>query len=126
MIYLEDPGLYVILTGEPDASDLSGEPYYLQADPLEVMQDTSGEVDPPEGLYAPESGFGLVWRGDASRGFQDELGWALEPEYNYTATFQCDNASSQWRFCYLTDARDRSIELHPLGNWKPLDQPLAP
>jgi hypothetical protein len=127
MLYLVDPGLYIILTGDPDAADAAGQPYYLLADPLEITSDTAQDVIPPDGLYAPESGFGLVWRGDATGGgFQDVLGWALEPEFNYTATFQCDNARSQWRFCYVTNARGWPVALHPLGTWKPLAQPLTP
>ena len=122
MFYLIDPGLYIILTSDPEPADSDGQPYYLLADPLNVTQDTSQGVIPPEGLYAPESGFGLVWRGDASGGgYQDVLGWALEREFNFTATFQCDNARSQWRFCYVTDTQGRPLVLHPLGTWKPLD-----
>jgi len=122
MFYLVDPGLYIILTGDLDAAAIDGQPYYLLADPLNITQDTSQDSTAPEGLYAPESGFGLVWRGDASGGgYQDVLGWALAPEFNFTATFQCDNAQSQWRFCYITDTQGRPIERHPLGTWTPLE-----
>jgi len=35
---------------------------------------------PPPGLYAPQSGFGLVWCGDVagSPGYRERLGWALD------------------------------------------------
>lgn len=39
---------------------------------------TPAPVQAPDGLYAPISGFGLVW--GSSRGLQSELGWATQPE----------------------------------------------
>jgi hypothetical protein len=114
MLYLSDPGLYITLFtlgNEP--------PYRLLADPLNILRDTSGEVTPPEGLYAPESGFGLVWRGDVegSEGYREALGWATAPEFGYTAAYQCDRSASQWQFCYVTHPGGRVIVLHPLGRW---------
>jgi hypothetical protein len=92
-------------------------------DPLEITRDTLSEIDSPEGLYAPESGFGLVWRGDVrdSPGYRESLGWALAPEFGYEAIFQCDNAppsgGRDWRFCYLRGPNSEVIVFHPLGGW---------
>jgi hypothetical protein len=115
MLYLSDPGLYITLL-TPGGAEA---PYRLLADPLNILRDTSGEVTPPEGLYAPESGFGLVWRGDVegSEGYREALGWATAPEFGYTAAYQCDRSASQWQFCYVTHPGGRVIVLHPLGRW---------
>jgi hypothetical protein len=92
-------------------------------DPLNIVQDTSAEVQAPEGFYAPESGFGYVWRGDigGSAGYQDNLGWALAPEFGYQTIFQCDNSlpsgGRSWQFCHLLGPDGEIIVLHPLGGW---------
>lgn len=93
------------------------------SDPLEILRDTRSEISPPEGFYAPESGFGLVWRGDVkdSPGYRESLGWAIGPEFGYEAIYQCDTAlpsgGRSWRFCYLKRPDDRVIVFHPLGGW---------
>lgn len=60
----------------------------------------------PPGLTEPISGFGLVWRGEVEgvSGLREQLGWAVEPEYGFTTTYQCEaypgtNYPSQ--SCYL-------------------------
>ncbi len=89
---------------------------YWLYDPLTITDDTEAEVTAPEGLYAPISGFGLVWRGDVERGgYQDILGWGTGAEFGYTATFQCDVSASRWRFCYVTVPGGRTLVLHPNG-----------
>jgi hypothetical protein len=58
---------------------------------LTITQDTSADYTPPPGLYAPISGFGLIWRGDtdSSPGYHEELGWATQPEFNFNPITQC-------------------------------------
>ena len=123
MIWIEQDGRYFIL--EKDLlheGHVRKQAHYLY-DPLEIIRDTSGEVSPPEGLHAPESGFGLVWRGDvrSSPGYREALGWALGPEFGYDAIFQCDDAlpsgGQSWRTCYLKGPADEVIMLHPFGGW---------
>jgi len=65
-------------------------------DPLEIIRDTSAEVIPPAGLYAPVSGFGLIWRGDVSQspGYREVLGWALGPEFGYDTIFEYNDLSA--------------------------------
>lgn len=88
MVWLKDPGMYVI------ALDARVLPEWRQTwvfDPLTIYRDTSDQYTPPTRLYAPQSGFGLVWRGDVSpdgRGYKDLLGWALEPEVGYQGVLQ--------------------------------------
>ena len=117
MLYLVENGLYLIIAGQPpNGGSATGAPVYWLYDPLTITGDTEAEVTAPEGLYAPISGFGLVWRGDVERGgYQDILGWGTGAEFDYTATFQCDVSTSRWRFCYVTVPGGRTLVLHPNG-----------
>lgn len=128
MIWLEQPGRYVILAGASlDEPDAAGQVYYAN-DPLDIVRDTSAQVSPPEGLYAPVSGFGLVWRGDVSSspGYRETLGWALAPEFGYDATWQCDDAlpsgGQSWQTCNLLGPDGEVIVLNPLDTWRVLDK----
>ena len=100
----------------------------ILVDPLEITRDTSGDVQAPAGLYAPQSGFGLVWRGDVagSPGYREQLGWALEPEFGYEAALQCDDArpsgGRSWQTCYLQGPDGEVIVLRALGGWTLLDE----
>ena len=123
MIWTEELGRYLILE---DALLVEGEARKRLStiyDPLEIVQDTSGQVEPPGGLLAPVSGFGLVWRGDVSGspGYQESIGWALAPEFGYQAIFQCDDArpsgGRSWVTCHLLGPDGEIIVLHPLGGW---------
>jgi hypothetical protein len=97
---------------------------HIVTDPLEIVQDTTDQISPPEAVLAPASGFGLVWRGDVvgSPGFRNELGWALEPESGYQAMWQSDDAvpsgGRSWQTCYLLGPDRQVIMLHPLGGWQ--------
>ena len=123
MIWLEQLGRYIILDETLlQEQDARKQVHYVH-DPLEIIRDTSAEINPPEGLYAPESGFGLVWRGDVSNspGYRETLGWALAPEFGYEAILQCDDAlpsgGRSWQTCYLNGPDDEVIVFHPLGGW---------
>lgn len=65
----------------------------------------------PTGLTEPVSGFGLLWRGEATQyppGLRAELGWAVEAEYAYEATLQCaayPGTSYPSPNCYLRGPR---------------------
>ena len=55
--------------------------------------DSDPSLVPPEGLYQPVRGFGLVWRGLTPLGdLRGALGWATEPEREYTFKYQCNAA----------------------------------
>jgi hypothetical protein len=128
MIWLERPGRYYILDESTPYGDGLRRGLQIISDPLEIVGDSSGDVHPPDGLYAPQSGFGLVWRGDVtvSPGFREVLGWALGPEFGYDATLQCDDAppsgGRSWQTCYLLGPAGEVIVLHPLGGWYLLDR----
>jgi hypothetical protein len=128
MLWIQELGRYVIL----EETTLHGQDGRKQVsyvhDPLEITRDTSAEVHAPEGLHAPVSGFGLVWRGDvrSSPGYRERLGWALEPEFGYDTVFQCDDAlpsgGRSWQTCYLKGPSDEIVVLHPLGGWHLLSE----
>jgi hypothetical protein len=123
MIWLEEPGRYYILQDAPSYEDAERNKLDLINDPLEITGDTSSQFEAPEGLYAPVSGFGLVWRGDVAQspGFHEQLGWGLDQEFGYDAILQCDNAAPSggrsWQTCYLRGPGGEVIMLHPLGGW---------
>ena len=123
MIWIEELGRYIMLEeAHLDVDDGRGCVTYLH-DPLDITRDTSAGVTAPDGRYAPASGFGLVWRGDAaaSPGFRDTLGWALAPEVGYDAILQCDDAlpsgGRSWQTCVLQGPESEIILLDPLGRW---------
>jgi hypothetical protein len=123
MIWMEQPGEYVILKQNFEYSELQKQLDRIK-DPLEIIRNTSADIPaPPQGLYAPESGFGLVWRGDVngSPGYRQALGWALEPEFGYEAVYQCDpgyvSSGMFWQFCYLERPDGEVVFFHPYGGW---------
>ncbi|HET7089656.1 MAG TPA: hypothetical protein VFL17_13490, partial [Anaerolineae bacterium] len=129
MIWLKEPGRYFILENRFVAPGDIRHPLNTIADPLDVARDTANSVTPPAGLFAPTSGFGLIWRGDVqqSLGFRDQLGWALEPEFGYEATYQCEDATPSggrvWQTCYLNGPDGRIIALLPTEVWYWRDEP---
>ncbi len=106
MIWMESLGRYSIFRGKPISQMPSDhhEQFTQINDPLIIESDTTSEFTAPEGLYAPESGFGLVWRGDVadSPPLLETLGWAAALEIGYEAAFQCsDYGSTQFgAVCY--------------------------
>jgi hypothetical protein len=129
MIWLQDPGRYYILQDTPLQEDAERNKLDIISDPLDIERDTSSEIQPPPDLYAPVSGFGLVWRGDVAQspGFREQLRWALAPEFGYDATLQCDDArpsgGRSWQTCYLEVPEGEVIILHPLGGWEYWSEP---
>lgn len=49
-------------------------------------------LHPPEGLFQPERGIGLVWRSNPE--VRDKLVWAYEPEYLFDGRFQFPNVGN--------------------------------
>lgn len=123
MIWLKEPGRYFILEHQTVAPGDIRHPLSTVTDPLNITRNTEGRVQPPAGLFAPTSGFGLIWRGDVqqSTGFRDQLGWALQPESGYEATYQCDDATPSggrvWQTCYLTLPDGQIIATLSTGAW---------
>jgi hypothetical protein len=132
MIWIEQLGRYVILSETPLYEGETRKRVDNVYDPLEITHDTSIEVHPPPGLYAPESGFGLVWRGDVgnSPGYRELFGWALAPEFGYEALYQCNEGYPSggifWQLCFLKGPDDEIIFFHPLGGWYLLSEQENP
>ncbi|MFO7697964.1 MAG: hypothetical protein R6X16_12520, partial [Anaerolineae bacterium] len=53
---------------------------------LEGMPDQPCQATPPEGLWQPIRGFGLVWCQES--GVREGLGWAVQPESAFLSTYQ--------------------------------------
>jgi len=128
MIWVKRIGRYIILDEALlDEEGLWRRVAYAQ-DPLEIADDTSAWVAAPDGLYAPTSGFGLVWRGDVVGlpGYRETLGWALAPEFGYETIWQCDDAlpsgGRSWQTCALQGPEGEVIVLDPLYRWRLWDE----
>lgn len=79
---------------------------------------------PPAGLYTPQGHLGLLWSGTlpGSQDLQAQLGWAVAPETNYDALYQCDDNpppddNPLLQNCYLRDADGKVYNIHLLYGW---------
>lgn len=113
MIWLATTDTFYVFSGVTSGSFLkfSGP---LPGDPSNRLG-----TPPPPGTFEPVSGFGLLWRGEApgSQGVRDLLGWALEPEFNYFATQQCELKTGDAQRCFLTLPNGALVELDG-SSWK--------
>jgi hypothetical protein len=69
---------------------------------------------PPDGLFEPVSGFGLIWRGEVV-GMEDLrrlLGWAVEPEYGFDTIRQCETSCDTSWDCYLQGPEGEILHLY--------------
>lgn len=124
MLWVDEPGRYLALTDEPLEPGSEAKRYLSTYDPLDITGNTSDAVQAPEGLFAPVSGFGLIWRGDArGTGYRDAMGWARNLEFGYQAQYQCDARPPAEQTCYVTHPEGWIVELHPDGSWTPADNP---
>lgn len=57
------------------------------------MPDRDASLQPPTGLNQPVRGFGLIWR--TKEKVRDRLGWALDSENGFEASYQRDNSPAQ-------------------------------
>ncbi|MFZ0544958.1 MAG: hypothetical protein WAM60_05950 [Candidatus Promineifilaceae bacterium] len=78
------------------------------ADPNDPAANNS-DYDPPDGLYVPKRGFGLVWHYYSY--WREILGWALQPEFGYNTTYQVDTDSYSSRQ-YVLDPDGRIVVLN--------------
>ncbi len=125
MIWVEPRGEYLIMTDR--VWENGTQQLFIVHDPLDVIADTSGEIQPPDGLFAPQGGFGSIWRGDVSNtqyfeeNFRDVLGWALGPESYYEAIYQCNKIPGgraiTHALCHMLNPDGKVITFHPNGGW---------
>ena len=124
MIWLDDgqwwdPGsaIYVLYSDQNQVFD----PYPEYSLPDASAPTPNVEYEPPEGLYVPESGFGLLWR--EYSWVRQRLGWALAPEAGFTATVQREFIQDGSNL-YLLDADNRLLVLNLFnGTWAERSQP---
>jgi hypothetical protein len=60
----------------------------------EGSPDSDPSITPPEGLFQPMRGFGLVWR--TKPRVRQRLGWATGPELPYPSVLQIDSVGSRF------------------------------
>ncbi|NLH07965.1 MAG: hypothetical protein GX484_10225 [Chloroflexi bacterium] len=117
MLWLRDIGRYFVLADAPVEPGTGRYRLLMTSDPLNVTRDTADSVEAPPGLVAPVSGFGNIWRGDAfGTGYREVLGWGTQPEFAYTALYQCDD-DPEAPTCYVTHPDGWVVILHPDGTW---------
>lgn len=92
-------------------NSLNGQPTYANTnDPWhDGLPQSDPNLEPPDGLFQPIRGFGMVWRGESS-GMpatpRDVLGWATDREAGYMVNYQCvDQPGTPDCFISLPDGR---------------------
>jgi hypothetical protein len=108
MVWLAETDTFYVFFDSPER------PYLIFYGPLYLVTPAAPTPEnPPDGFYAPTNGFGLLWRGEVpgAENIQSWLGWALEPEYNFTATYQYD-AASLYYMLYLEIPDDKIVALN--------------
>ncbi len=118
LLWAKPPGRYIGLVDKPLGATYA-KTLLTTSDPLSILRDTSADVVAPQGFFAPTSGFGIVWRGDAeyTQGYREALGWGLAPEIGYNGAYQCDASVSRWQFCYVRHPEGAVVVLHPNFYW---------
>lgn len=105
-------------------ADTASHSYSALQDPWHAgLPESDPGIEPPAGYVQPVRGFGMVWRGEDSAylNVRERLGWGLEPETGYTASFQCDSPP-KYVTCYLTGPDGRVWVLEPEGSgWSVLE-----
>jgi hypothetical protein len=81
------------------------------------MPESDPSIVPPNGLYQPVRGFGLIWQG-----LKDTLGWATGPEVSFQVVYQCSVYRWHESNCYYRDSKGRIIGTDFLGGWRVVKQ----
>jgi hypothetical protein len=104
----DDQAIYVLY---PNGTWEQYEDTWEEGDPINPTS-----TEPPEDLFQPIRGFGKVWAENSQ--VRNQLGWALFPERDYTATIQETGGLRNQRI-YMTLADQRVVELMPsAGQWE--------
>jgi hypothetical protein len=80
----EQETIYVLFEDVPPGSELASRLFADEWDPSQPDHDPS--LVPPDGLYQPVRGFGLVWRQNPE--VRERLGWAVDQETAFVTTEQ--------------------------------------
>ena len=118
MYWLATTDEIIVLFGAPGEQASQNNPAWLIApDPyLEGQPEDDPTIIPPEGFRQPRRGFGALWR--TTPAIRDRLGWAINDEIPYTATYQ-RGQNTEGVVTYLTDETGAVIELLPGGqSWE--------
>ena len=115
MVWFGPSGSIYVLNDSPQSWQLH-EDEFREGDPK-----SDPAVQPPEGMFQPVRGFGLVWRtatGPGAGPVRQTLGWAVAPEAAYSAALQCDSAGQpMYVKCYLSGPEGEVYELAGNGPW---------
>jgi hypothetical protein len=80
----EQETIYVLFEDVPSGSERAAKLFADEWDPSQPDHDSS--LVPPDGLYQPVRGFGLVWRQNPE--VRERLGWAVDQEAAFVTTVQ--------------------------------------
>ncbi len=118
MLWLEEDNIIYTFYEQPNQTFAT---YSESALPGSDTPLPSDEYDPPEGLFVPVSGFGLLWR--EYSWVRQSLGWALAPEEGFTTTIQHEYQENA-NYLYLLAPDDQLIVLNLFnGTWAERSQP---
>lgn len=109
MFWIESNDIHFVLFNAHSLPE-DGRQTYRAFTPLVLLPGASIHnqlvLTPPEGMYQPVSGFGLIWRNEVASlppEVRHAIGWATEREYGFTATFQCAAVQNVMVACFLQD-----------------------
>ncbi len=74
---------------------------------------------PPDGLYQPVRGFGLLWRTHSE--IREKLGWAIAPEASYQTAIQTsipEKYGMNYIFTYIKALNGGTWKLSPMISWE--------
>ncbi len=93
-----------------------------QWDPAEPDNDPT--LTPPDGLYQPVRGFGLVWREEP--GIRDRMGWAVDEESSFETIVQ-RTSYAKYNETYILAHDGKIWRLHPERSaWEKIAGPTSP
>jgi hypothetical protein len=118
MIWLQEDDTIYAFYEEPDQTFATYSEYTLPDADTPAPND---DYEPPEGMFVPVSGFGILWR--EYSWVREKLGWALAPEEGFTATIQRE-IQQDASYIYLLDPDGQVIVLNwAKATWAERSQP---
>jgi hypothetical protein len=120
MIWTEEPDTFYVFYQGQDAEGFQTFDQVIDPDsqlkPGASPDNRVGDP-PPDGLFEPVSGFGMVWRGEINGirpDVRQRLGWATEPEFAFDSARQCMTLSlMRYWVCFQRGPRGEILRLHP-------------